>query len=149
MDPNPANASSRHLLTRRSATYLVPTVVVSLWSIKFLVELSAKHTTGSELYGVLVAALSVAAGIVSLAMHVSGRRRLLASAVVLVLWAIVALGGVAGTVAHVVGPVPGHGPVDPRPRPVPAPLVFTALGLVGGVSLFRGQRIAAARDHES
>lgn len=138
--------STRRLLTKRSATYLLPTIVVSFWSIRYLAELSLRHTTGPEIYGVLVAALSVAAGLLSLTLHVSGRRRALAGAAVFVLWAVVALGGVAGTVAHVVGPVPGHGPVDLRPRPVPAPLIFTALGIVGGVSLIRGQRIAAARD---
>jgi hypothetical protein len=59
---------------------------------------------------------------------------------VLVVWAVVALGGIAGTVAHVVGPPIGEGPVDARPRPIPAPLVFTLLGLVGGAALLLGQR---------
>jgi hypothetical protein len=69
---------------------------------------------------------------------------------VIVLWALISLGGVAGTIAHAVGPVPGHGPIDPRPRPVFAPLVFTLLGTVGGTALFLGQRAAIrrARNHE-
>jgi hypothetical protein len=149
MQANPATRTTRPILTKRSATYLVPTAVVSFWSIKYVIDLSLTHTTGPEIYGVLVAALSATAALISLAMHLSGRRRVLASVGVLVLWAVVALGGIAGTVAHVVGPVPGHGPVDLRPRPAPAPLVFTALGIVGGISLIRGQRHAATRDHES
>jgi hypothetical protein len=59
---------------------------------------------------------------------------------VLVLWAVVALGGLAGMIAHIVGPVPGHGPMDLRPRPIPAPLVFTLLGCVGALALSRGRR---------
>jgi hypothetical protein len=45
-------------------------------------------------------------------------------------------------VAHIVGPVAGHGPVDVRPRPVLAPLIFTTFALVGGAALFIGQRSA-------
>jgi 4-amino-4-deoxy-L-arabinose transferase-like glycosyltransferase len=125
--------------TRRRVS-LVVTVVVLGWSSLELINLGLTHTTGAELYGVAVAAVAVGAGALSLALLASTRRRVLASAAVLVLWAVIALGGAAGTVAHIVGPVPGDGPVDARPRPIAAPLVFTALGLLGGAALFYGQR---------
>jgi hypothetical protein len=44
-----------------------------------------------------------------------------------------------------VGPVAGHGPVDLRPRPFGAPLIFTLLGLVGSAALWFGQRPRAAQ----
>jgi hypothetical protein len=99
------------------------------------------HHTGPELYGVMTAAISTAAAIANLALLRSPRVRLIATAAVLLLWAIVALGGIAGTIAHVVGPVPGHGPMDLRPRPILAPLVFTLLGTVGAAALTLGQRM--------
>jgi hypothetical protein len=40
---------------------------------------------------------------------------------------------------------PEYGPVDPRPRPIAAPLVFTLLGIVGGTALFLGNRVAIRR----
>lgn len=74
----------------------------------------------------------------------SPRVRLVATAAVLLLWTVVALGGLAGTIAHVIGPVPGHGPMDLRPRPIAAPLVFTLLGSVGAAALTLGQRARRA-----
>jgi 4-amino-4-deoxy-L-arabinose transferase-like glycosyltransferase len=115
-------------------------VVVLGWSIVELASLALVHTTGPELYGLLVAALAVAGGIATLVVLRSRDRRLWATIPVLILWAVVALGGLAGVVAHIVGPVAGHGPVDPRPRPIGAPLIFTALGLVGAAALWFGQR---------
>jgi hypothetical protein len=115
-------------------------VVVLGWSIKDTVTLAAVHHSGAELYGVLTAAISTGAAIANLALLRSPRVRLIATAAVLLLWTVVALGGVAGTIAHVVGPVPGHGPVDLRPRPIAAPLVFTLLGTVGAAALALGQR---------
>jgi hypothetical protein len=123
----------------------VATGLVTAWSVVEVVSLLTRHTTGPELYGILVAVLSATAGIASLALVASGRKRLLATIAVLALWAVVALGGIAGTYAHIVGAPPGEGPVDPRPRPVSAPLIFTALGVVGGAALFYGQRISATR----
>ncbi len=115
-------------------------VVVLGWSIDYTVTLAVVHHTGPELYGVLTAALSTGAAAANLALLRSPRVRLIATAAVVLLWAIVALGGVAGTIAHVVGPVPGHGPMDLRPRPIAAPLVFTLLGTVGAAALGLGQR---------
>ena len=73
--------------------------------------------------------------------------RTIAAAAVIVLWVVVALGGVAGTIAHVIGPVPGYGPIDPRPRPIAAPLVFTLLGFVGAAALVLGQRMRTRAGH--
>lgn len=129
---------------------LIMSVVVLGWSIKYVVSLGLAHTTGPELYGVLVAALATGAAVANLAILRSPRAQVLVTVAVLVLWAVIAVGGIAGTVAHVVGPVPGHGPVDLRPRPIAAPLVFTLLGVVGGAALFFGKRAAIrrARKHE-
>jgi hypothetical protein len=119
---------------------LVMSVVVLGWSIKYTVTLAVVHTTGAELYGVLTAALAAAAAVTNLALLRSPRVRVIATGAVLVLWAVVALGGIAGTIAHLIGPVPGHGPIDLRPRPIAAPLVFTLLGFVGAAALTLGQR---------
>jgi hypothetical protein len=98
---------------------------------------------------VLTAALSTGAAVANLALLRSPRMQVVATAAVLVLWAVVAVGGVAGTIAHVVGPVPGNGPMDLRPRPITAPLVFTLLGSVGALALFLGQRARIRRVLES
>jgi hypothetical protein len=124
---------------------LIMSVVVLGWSIKYTISLGLNHTTGPEAYGVLTAALSTGAALANLALLRSPRMSTLVVGAVLVLWAVVALGGVAGTLAHVVGPVAGHGPVDLRPRPIPAPLVFTVLGTVGGTALVLGRRAAGRR----
>jgi hypothetical protein len=115
-------------------------VVVLAWSTKYTLTLALTHTTGPELYGVLSAALAMGAAVANLALLRSPRVRVAVTAGVLVLWAVIALAGIAGTVAHVVGPVAGHGPVDLRPRPVLAPLVFSVLGSVGAFALVSGQR---------
>jgi 4-amino-4-deoxy-L-arabinose transferase-like glycosyltransferase len=133
--------------TRRWISIFV-TLAVLAWSILQLINLGLNHTTGPELYGVAVAAVAVGTGVLSLALLASTRRRFLASVGVLVLWTVIALGGVAGAVAHIVGPAPGHGPIDTRPRPVAAPLIFTALGLAGGAAVVYGQRLLARRGSE-
>jgi len=133
--------------TRRRVS-IITAIVVLGWSIVELVSLLSRHTTGPELYGVGVAGLAVAAGVLNLALLRSEQRRLWATVAVLVLWGVVALGGIAGTVAHVIGPVAGHGPIDLRPRPIPAPLIFTLLGLAGGSALWFGQRGEARPAYE-
>lgn len=137
-DPAHPSHAGGHRTRRRVS--IVSAIVVLAWSIVELVSLLSRHTTGPELYGVVVAALAVAAGVLSLALVRSEQGRLLPAVAVLILWSLVALGGLAGTVAHIVGPVPGHGPIDLRPRPIPAPLVFTLLGIAGGAALWFGQR---------
>ncbi len=128
---------------------LLMSVVVLGWSIKYFVSLALAHNSGPELYGVLTAALSSGAAIANLALLRSPRLQVVATAAVLILWAVIALGGIAGTIAHVVGPVAGHGPIDLRPRPIAAPLVFTVLGSVGALALFLGQRARTRRSLES
>jgi drug/metabolite transporter (DMT)-like permease len=135
-----------HRVRRRVC--IVTAIVVLGWSIVELASLLSRHTTGPELYGVVVAGVAVAAGVLGLVLLQSEQRRLWATVVVLILWGVVAIGGVAGTVAHIVGPVAGHGPIDLRPRPIPAPLIFTVLGLVGGVALWFGQPRRARRANE-
>jgi hypothetical protein len=115
------------------------------WSLKYLVSLGLTHTTGPELYGVLTAALAAAAAGSNLAVLRSPRPQVLLAAALLGLWALIALAGVGGTIAHIAGPVAGHGPVDLRPRPIVAPLIFTLLGLVGGAALLMGERMAIRR----
>ena len=132
------------------AGLFVTTALVLALAVAELINLWGRHMVGAESYGILIAGAAVAAGILSLGLVLSPQRRVIASAVVLVLWAIVALGGVAGTYYHIVGVAPEYGPVDPRPRPIAAPLVFTLLGIVGGTVLFLGQRpgIRRARNQE-
>jgi hypothetical protein len=130
----------------RFAPFVTVALVLAL-SVAEFINLSGRHMVGAESYGLLVAGFAVGAGILSLGLVLSPRRRAIATAVVLVLWAIVALGGVAGAYYHLVGVAPEYGPVDPRPRPIAAPLVFTFLGLVGGVALFLRQRATGRRSH--
>lgn len=115
------------------------------WSLKYLVSLGLTHTTGPELYGVFTAALATGAAGSNLVILRSPRPQVFLAAVLLGLWMLIALAGVGGTIAHIIGPVAGHGPVDLRPRPVAAPLIFTLLGLVGGVALLMGERMAIRR----
>lgn len=115
-------------------------LVVLGWSIDYTVTLAVVHNSGPEFYGVLTAAISTGAAAANLALLRSPRARLIATGAVLLLWTVVAFGGLAGTIAHVIGPVPGHGPMDLRPRPIAAPLVFTLLGTVGAAALVLGQR---------
>ena len=133
----------------RFGLFVTSALVLAL-SVGEFINLAGRHTVGAESYGLLVAGLGVAAGIFSLGLVLSPQRRPIVTAAVLVLWAIVALGGLAGTYYHVVGVAPEHGPIDPRPRPITAPLVFTVLGIVGGSTLVLGQRagIRRARDRE-
>jgi hypothetical protein len=123
---------------------LLVSVVVLGWSIDYTVTLALVHNSGAELYGVITAALSSAAALANIALLRSPRVRLIATVAVLVLWTLVALGGIAGTIAHVIGPVPGHGPMDLRPRPIAAPIVFTLLGSAGAAALALGQRARSA-----
>jgi hypothetical protein len=133
----------------RFALFVTNALVLAV-SVAEFINLSGRHMVGAESYGLLVAGVAVAAGIFSLGLVLSPRRRAIATAAVLVLWAIVALGGVAGTYYHIVGVAPEYGPVDPRTRPITAPLVFTLLGIVGGTAVFFGQRavIRRVRDPE-
>jgi hypothetical protein len=124
---------------------LIMSVVVLGWSIKYTVSLGLTHTTGPEMYGLLTAVLAVCAAVANLAVLRSRRMRLVVIVPILALWALVALAGIAGTIAHIVGPVAGHGPIDLRPRPIPAPLAFTLLGAVGGTALLLGRRMAVRR----
>jgi hypothetical protein len=126
--------------TLASHRFQLLSAVVLGWSIYYTVILAVVHNSGPELYGVLTAVLATMAASSNLALLRSRRVRVLVTAAVLVLWAVVAFGGIAGTIAHLVGPVPGHGPIDLRPRPIAAPLVFTLLGSVGAAALVFGQR---------
>ena len=128
----------------RFALFVTSALVLAL-SVAEFINLSSRHMVGAEAYGLLVAGVAVAAGIFSLGLVLSTQGRVIATAAVLVLWAIVVLGGVAGTYYHIVGIAPEYGPVDPRPRPVAAPLVFTLIGSVGGTALLLGQRAAIRR----
>jgi hypothetical protein len=116
---------------------IIATLAVLAWSIVELIGLGLRHTTGPQLYGVLVAVLAVAASALNFVLLVSARRRAWVVGAV-VLWTVVALGGIAGAVAHVAWPETGpYG--DPRPKPAAAPLAFTAMGAVGGLTIVLGQ----------
>jgi len=145
MQTNGSLPATRQRSATRSVAALIVAVLVLAWSIKELISLLLVHTTGPELYGVLVAALAAGSGVLSVALLWAAGPPRWAIWAVVVLWIIVAVGGMAGTLAHVIGPVAGHGPVDLRPRPVAAPLIFTALGFLGGGALLYGQRVRAGR----
>ena len=115
-------------------------VVVLIWSAIEVISLAFRHTNGAEVYGVGVAAVAVVAAAATVALLRSPNRRTLTTLTVLVIWAVIGLGGIAGVAAHVVGPVAGHGPIDLRPRPVLAPLIFTTFAFVGAAALLIGKR---------
>jgi hypothetical protein len=122
----------------RSRRFLLLVVagIVMAWSVAEVISLLGRHTVGAEWYGVLVAVLSAAAGIFTLPVIVSARPQLWATVALLVLWAVVGLGGLAGTYYHAVGVSPQYSEVDPRPRPALSPLIFTVFGVVGGAVVF-------------
>jgi hypothetical protein len=127
----------------RQRAALIASAALFIWAAVELVSLVQRHTTGPEIYGLVVAALAAIAGAGNLWFLRSSRQRTWYAVALAVVWAIIALGGVAGVVAHIVGPVAGHGPVDLRPRPISAPLVFTAMGAVGALAVWLGRRTAA------
>jgi len=137
--PDPVRSAFVPTERSRPRATLYLSVLVMLWSFAELANLVVKHTTGPELYGVLAAAIASAAGIATVAL-LRPRGNLVAVVIVLAVWAFVALAGIAGTVAHIVGAPIGEGPIDPRPRPVAAPLVFTLLACLDGAALAIGRR---------
>jgi len=130
------------LVRHRAA--LIASAALLLWAAVELVSLVQRHTAGPEIYGLMVAALAVAAAAGNLWLLGSAARSTWFAVALAVVWAVIALGGLAGVVAHIVGPGVGHGPVDVRPRPVGAPLVFTAMGASGVLALWFGRRAAAS-----
>jgi hypothetical protein len=126
-------------MTARRAAALLATVAALGLSLVYLVRLAASHTSGAEMYGVLVALVAVGTGIATLALILRRPMNRVPMIVVLALWALVAIAGVAGVAAHIIGPVAGHGPVDDRARPVAAPLIFTLVGLVGATAVYIGR----------
>ena len=138
------SSPSVRVRAERPAQFVAVAVVLAL-SVAEFINLSGRHTIGAESYGLLVAGFAVAAGIVSLALMMSPHKRVIATAAVLILWAIVALGGIAGTYYHIVGVAPEYSPLDPRTRPIVAPLIFTLIGIVGGTALFLERRAAIRR----
>jgi hypothetical protein len=126
--------------TVRQRAALIASVALLIWAVVELVSLVQRHTTGPEIYGLMVAALAVVAAAGNLWLLRSTERRTWYLVALGVVWAVIALGGAAGVVAHIVGPTAGHGPVDLRPRPLGAPLVFTAMGAAGALALWLGRR---------
>ena len=137
----PAAARGR---TRHRVALLV-TFVITVWSLLEFINLGVKHTTGPEIYGVLTAVLATGAGIASILLLRSPRPYTILTFAVLALWVVIAIAGLAGVAAHIIGPVAGHGPVDPRPRPIAAPLIFTVFGLVGAGALAVAKRPSIRR----
>jgi hypothetical protein len=140
----------KRIATNRRTAALAVEAVVFIYALVEVASLAVRHTTGPEIYGVVVALLAAVAGGVSVALLASRKRWLIATALVVVLWIIVGLGGIAGAVVHATGTGPEAGVVDSRPRPQGAPLIFTALAVVGGGVLVYGKRgSGAARDRQS
>src|SRR5262245_7169357 len=122
MQPSAVLQATRRFGVNRRKAWLAVSVVVLLYSIVELVSLAVRHSTGAQIYGVLVAALAVLAGAASVYLVASPRRGLVTTVAkwaVIALWAFVALGGIAGTVAHVVGRWPATARSTPDPGPFP------------------------------
>jgi len=131
-------------MSRTHRAAIVATLALLAWSIVEVIGMGLRHTSGSQLYGVIVAVLAVGAGFLNLALLLSARRRTWAVAGAAVLWAVVALGGIAGVVAHVAWPTTGPY-ADPRPKPAMAPLAFTAMGAAGGLTIVLALRAGSSR----
>jgi hypothetical protein len=130
----------RTALERR---WLLVSAAAAVYGLVETGSLAVVHHTGAEVYGILVAAIAAGAGVLNVVLLRAPRVRRIATGAVVAIWVVVALGGIAGFIAHVIGPVAGHGPIDPRPRPIAAPLAFTLLGSVGAAALVLGQRARA------
>ena len=142
-----ASIAQRRSTRRRAA--LLAAIALQAWSIVELGSLLLRHTTGPEVYGVLVAALAVGAGAATLVLLAPARRRAVALIGALALWTVVGLGGLAGVAAHAIGTTPEHGPVDPRPRPLLAPLAFTGMGVAGVLTVILGYRAGIGQPRPS
>ena len=124
--------------------WLLVSAAVLLYGLVETVSLAIVHHDGPEIEGVVVAATTALAGLLNVALLRldlrSPRALAVATVALLVLWMVVAVGGIAGFVAHLVGPSSEPGFFDPRPRPIAAPLVFTLVGFVGAAAIVLGQR---------
>ena len=127
---------------RRLAAVAVSAAVLA-WCLKLLVGLLLTHTVAScELMAIVVALLGVAGGAVNVWLLAGSQSRKPVRLAGLALWAALVVGGIAGSVEHLAGGEPGYGPVDARPRPPLAPLVFTGLGTIGAAALLLGDRVS-------
>jgi hypothetical protein len=133
----------RHLspLARLSERRLAvgATALITVGSLLVLMVLQGvHHTTGGEIDGIIVAALGVVTGGLSLAfLAIPGRHRIVLG-VLVALWVAVALGGIGGYADHAKAVTAAS--ADQRARPALAPLVFAAFGLVGAAALIVGRR---------
>ncbi len=101
--------------------------------------LANRHTTGEEIWGVLVAVSGAIVGGLSLAYLATSRRSRAARFGLIALWATVAFFGYGGYNDHRL-PRPADTMSDQRDRPPLAPLIFTAWGIAGAVALQIGPR---------
>ena len=112
---------------------LVLAAVVTLWSLSLVVRFFSTHTIGFERAALLVAVVGLVAG-GSTAAYLIGR--LHGGAVrmgLVVLWLVVGMAGIGGTILHL-NP-PGVAAADGRQRPMVAPLIFTLFAVAGIISL--------------
>lgn len=150
MHENIWQARLRFAIERR---WLLVSAAILVYGLVETASLAIVHHTGPEIQGVAVAATTALAGLLNVALLRldlrSPRALAIASVALLVLWVVVAVGGVAGFLAHLVGPAGDPGFFDPRPRPIAAPLVFTLVGIAGAAALVLGQRAhsRAGRQH--
>ena len=123
-----------------------------LYGLVETVSLAAVHHDGPEIQGVIVAATTALAGLLNVALLRLDLPRTalrIAGVALLALWAVIAVGGIAGFIAHLGGVGIDPGFVDPRPKPIAAPLVFTLVGVVGAAALVLGQRARERAGHTS
>ena len=96
-----------------------------------MISLAVRHNDGARISAVIVAALATLAGALSLWLVWANKRRTALAGVAVVLWVIVGLGGIAGSMLHISNSVPT--------QMLAAPLGFTLAAILAGVALFYDQ----------
>jgi hypothetical protein len=138
--PDPDSSATRwKARLDRQRVALAMTAMVTLGCLAVLILLlSVDHTVGGEVDGPEVAIFGIVVGILSLILLAApGRHRFMLGAL-LVLWTLLAIGGIDGYEQH--SKAVTAATVDQRPRPPLAPLVFTAFGIVGASALIVSSR---------
>jgi hypothetical protein len=137
-DPVRPTEGLKGRLIRQRVSLAMTTVVTLGCRAVLLLLLSVNHTAGGEVDGPEVALFGIIVGILSLiSLAVVGRHRFVLAAL-LVLWVLLAIGGVDGYMEH--SKALTNASPDQRPRPPLAPLVFTAFGIAGGAALVLAYR---------
>lgn len=143
-----SRAVKQRLDTQRRVAALGTAVVTVACLMLLGLFLEGRHTAGGEIVGVIAAGGGVAISVLSLVHICLSRDHRLARVLLMVLWLVLAVGGIGGLIDHAEPVVPGQS-IDQRPRPPLAPLVFTGLALLGATALGVGSRRQRRQDDET